>query len=114
MSITGEEIAKSYSDRDTRHSRRFKVNWDLAVEWQDNGVGPFAETATLVNLGSGGAFFRASRVPDPPSKLRLRIRIPFNKETWMKFEAVVVCRREGGGVCVKFDRHRPEFFVPES
>jgi hypothetical protein len=94
-----------------RRARRFPVNWDIAVSGHQEGT-PFDEATKLENLSSGGAFFFLEKHRRPQPRLELRIKVPFKKNNWMKYQAEVVRLDVSGqatGVGVKFDTPRPIF-----
>jgi len=102
-------MPKNDSKGERRRSRRFQVGWDMVLAGRDCSGNDFDEFAALANLSSGGAFFFSSRCLGSDAAVELRIRVPFKKETWMKYAAQVVRFEEGDGVAVKFDEPKPIF-----
>ncbi|HET9531366.1 MAG TPA: PilZ domain-containing protein [Blastocatellia bacterium] len=78
-----------------RGARRFAVGWNVTIKGTDGKGREFDETGVLQNLSSSGAFLYLTRPLGIGSKVDVRIRLPFQKENWMRYEAEVV-RVEGG------------------
>lgn len=102
-------MPKSDSNKERRRSRRFQVGWDMSLAGTDRSGSDFDESATLANLSSGGAFFHSQRCLGSGAAVELLIRVPFKKETWMKYAAQVLRLEEGNGVAVRFDEPKPIF-----
>jgi hypothetical protein len=95
-----------------RGARRFKVGWEAAVKGTDAAGASFGETARLENLSSYGAFLYLKRLVSVGARLELRIRVPFKKESWMRYSAEVVRVEDGAaevGVAMRFESARPRF-----
>lgn len=105
-------MAKGDPKQERRSSRRFQVAWELSVKGTDKGGDRFSEVGRLENLSSGGAFFCLRKRVNLGATLELRIKVPFNKENWMKYSAEVVRVEKADaavGVAVRFEKAHPIF-----
>jgi hypothetical protein len=98
--------------RERRTSVRRNLKWSATIKGKDSDGQHFGEEGVIENLSSTGAFVYLSREVAVGTKLDLAIRLPFQKENWMKYSAEVV-RIENIpqriGVGIKFDSVRPTF-----
>ena len=98
--------------RERRTSVRRSLKWHATVNGNDSSGASFDEEGLIENLSSTGAFLYLSRDIPIGSRIDLAIRLPFQKENWMKYSAQVV-RIENvsqkTGVGIKFDTIRPTF-----
>jgi hypothetical protein len=88
------------------------LKWQATINGSDCSGASFDEEGIVENLSSTGAFLYLSRKVDIGTKIDLAIRLPFQKENWMKYSAEVVRIEnipEKIGVGVKFDTIRPTF-----
>ncbi len=98
--------------RERRTSVRRSLKWQATINGSDCSGASFDEEGIVENLSSTGAFLYLSRKVDIGTKIDLAIRLPFQKENWMKYSAEVVRIEnipEKIGVGVKFDTIRPTF-----
>ena len=97
-----------------RTARRFSIGWDVTVTVNDGTGSTIGETGRLENLSSNGALVFLSRSLDPGTKVEVSIRVPFNRENWLRYSGEVV-RSERlvarSGIAMKFDSVRPGFTV---
>lgn len=75
---------------ETRRARRYNVEWAVCVTGQDSEGNDFQEITNLKNVSSTGAAMVVKRNFRVGQKIDVFIRIPVNKELWMKHAAVVV------------------------
>ena len=98
--------------RERRTSVRRSLKWQATIKGNDSSGESFGEEGTIENLSSTGAFLYLSRKVEVGTHIDLTIRLPFQKENWMKYSAEVV-RIENIpqriGVGIKFDTVRPTF-----
>ncbi len=103
--------------RERRTARRFTVNWEILVEPSRSAKPAIREAAILHNLSSHGAFFTLPHAIEPGTRVEIVIKLPLQRENWMKYEAEVV-RTEphsfGFGIAAKFATPKPIFFSPGS
>jgi len=99
------------SSVDRRGARRYTLNWLVKVVAGDD-ADQLEQTATLRNLSATGALTVLQTSPSLGERLLVSFRLPFEKESWMRYSATVV-RIESQpprvGVAVRFDKSRPEF-----
>jgi hypothetical protein len=98
--------------RERRTSVRRSLKWQATVKGNDSSGTSFGEEGYIENLSSTGAFLYLSRAVAVGSKLDLAIRLPFEKENWMKYSAEVVrieSVTQKTGIAIKFDTIRPTF-----
>jgi c-di-GMP-binding flagellar brake protein YcgR len=98
--------------RERRTSVRRSLKWQATIKGCDHSGASFGEEGILENLSSTGAFLYLSRKVEVGTKIDLAIRLPFQKENWMKYSAEVVRIedvQEKSGVGIKFDTVRPTF-----
>ena len=96
---------------DRRGARRYTLNW-LAKVVASDATGEFEQPATLRNLSATGALTVLQTSPSLGERLLVSFRLPFEKESWMRYSATVVrieSQPLGIGVAVRFDKSRPEF-----
>jgi hypothetical protein len=98
--------------RERRTSVRRSLKWQATIKGKDSNGISFGEEGFIENLSSTGAFLYLNRDVAIGSRIDLTIRLPFQKENWMKYSALVV-RLESisqkTGVGIKFDTVRPIF-----
>ena len=98
--------------QERRKVRRFEVEWEVVVKGK-NGAGlSFDEPGGLIDLSSRGAFVRLSKSLAIGTKVQVWIKVPFEKELWMKYTGEVVRVEDSStraGVGVKFNTVRPKF-----
>lgn len=98
--------------RERRRAVRRHLQWQATIEGSDPTGAQFGEQGVIENLSSTGAFLYMSREVAIGSRLDLAIRLPFEKENWMKYSAEVV-RVEAAtqkiGIGIRFDDLRPTF-----
>jgi c-di-GMP-binding flagellar brake protein YcgR len=98
--------------RERRTSVRRSLKWQATIKGNDSSGASFGEEGVIENLSSTGAFLYLNREVALGSRIDLTIRLPFQKENWMKYSALVV-RIENisqkTGVGIKFDSIRPTF-----
>ena len=90
-----------------RHGRRFQVDWAIKVEGER-----FNEEGILQNISSGGALVFLSKPPSVGTKLNVHIKLPFKKNNWMKYSALVIRVKEekaSFAAAVKFEGAKPVF-----
>lgn len=87
-----------------RGARRFTVGWNVIIKGTDGAGREIDESGVLENLSSSGAFLYLARPLSIGSKVDVRIRLPFQKENWMRYEAEVV-RVEGGQLMTGVGMH---------
>lgn len=73
-----------------RGARRFSVGWSVIVKGTDSAGMDFDETGELKNLSSSGAFLYLPRRLNVGATIDVCIKLPFQKENWMKYQAEVV------------------------
>lgn len=98
--------------RERRTSVRRSLKWEATVKGNDSSGTSFGEEGVIENLSSTGAFLYLSRDIAIGSRIDLTIRLPFQKENWMKYSALVVrieTISQKTGVGIKFDNIRPTF-----
>ncbi len=98
--------------RERRTSVRRSLKWQATIKGSDRSGANFGEEGIIENLSSTGAFLYLSRKVDVGTKIDIAIRLPFQKENWMKYTAEVVRIEnipEKIGVGLKFDTVRPIF-----
>ena len=98
--------------RERRTSVRRSLKWEATVKGNDSSGTSFGEEGVIENLSSTGAFLYLSRDIAIGSKIDLTIRLPFQKENWMKYSALVVrieTISQKTGVGIKFETIRPTF-----
>src|SRR6266480_1070480 len=96
---------------DRRGARRYSLSWVAKVIPEDS-ADEGEQVATLRNLSSTGALAYLKTSPRLGQRLLVSFKLPFEKETWMRYSATVVRVKEeavGADVAVKFDKRRPEF-----
>ena len=96
---------------DRRGARRYSLSWVAKVIPEDS-ADEGEQVATLRNLSSSGALACLKTSPRLGQRLLVSFKLPFEKETWMRYSAIVVRVKEeaaGVDVAVKFDQSRPEF-----
>jgi PilZ domain-containing protein len=97
-----------------RRARRFTIAWKVIVKGTDSAGLAFDEPAELKNLSSGGAFLYLTKSLKIGAKLDVWIKVPFQKENWMRYPAEVVrveAARSKTGVAMRFDTARPSFIA---
>jgi hypothetical protein len=98
--------------RERRTSVRRSLKWQATVKGSDSSGTSFGEVGLIENLSSTGAFLYLDRAIAVGSKIDLAIRLPFVKESWMKYSAEVVRIEtvpQKTGIAIKFDTVRPTF-----
>jgi hypothetical protein len=98
--------------QERRKVRRFEVEWEIVLKGK-NGAGlSFDAPGGLINLSSRGAFLRVSKNLTIGTKVQLWIKVPFEKELWMKYSGEVIRLDDspgGTGLGLKFSTVRPRF-----
>lgn len=105
-------MLKGDRNEERRKARRVHAGWDAAVKGLDPAGAGFDETANLENLSSLGAFLHLERRVEVGARLELRIKVPFKKNSWMRYsgEVVRVKKIRGNiGVALRFATARPVF-----
>ena len=87
-----------------RGARRFAVGWKATVKGTDNEGIDFDESGEIRNLSSSGAFLYLGRQLKVGSRIDVWIKLPMQKENWMKYQAEVV-RVEGDPQMVGIGMH---------
>ena len=93
-----------------RQGRRFQVDWAIKME-QSEGE-EFSEEGVLQNISSGGALVFLSRPLAVGTRLDVQIKLPFKKNSWMKYSASVIrVKKEKTrfAAAVKFEGAKPVF-----
>lgn len=95
-----------------RSARRYALDWAVRITL----IRPQTETAllngTLRDLSSTGAFVYLNVALQPNESVRISIRLPFERETWMTYFATVTRMAQsskGSGIAVRFHQSRPTF-----
>lgn len=100
-------IAKPYENR---KSRRYNVEWAVCVTGKDSKGNNFQETTKLKNVSSTGAAVVVKNTFEVGQNIDVFIRVPVNKELWMKHAAVIVrFNSMSGEIGLKFYSSRPVF-----
>ena len=109
-----------------RHSIRHGLRWQTVIHGNDVGGEHFDELGVIENISSTGAFFYINRRVQIGSQLDLAIKLPFKKESWMKYTARVIRVEEQPaktgvavtiaenndekiGIAIQFDHIKPIF-----
>src|SRR6201995_268602 len=97
---------------ETRRSRRFQFEWPIMVKGVDLEGQVFEAAARLRYLSSREACFYLVIPLDLHTELDLLIKLPMQRETWMKYNATVIrvddCFRTFN-IAVRFDTAKPQF-----
>jgi PilZ domain len=107
-----DELSWHSNQADRRASRRFQVGWDVTIRRIDGDGKVINEIGNLYNLSSSGSYISLTRGVKVGDKLEVCIKIPVNRECWIRYSAEVVRlqrNNSGVGIGIKFDKSRPEF-----
>ncbi|HSB10036.1 MAG TPA: PilZ domain-containing protein [Blastocatellia bacterium] len=97
-----------------RSAKRFQVDWQVRVEGCVDGGESFVESGVLRNISSNGALVSLPRRLCEGATIDVFIKLPVQKEKWMKYPARVVRVERGVAAvaAVGFDTTRPDFRSP--
>ena len=88
------------------------MGWPTRLTGIDESGTRFDQEVSLANLSSGGAYLVFPRPVAVGARLEVSIKVPFKRENWMRYSALVVRVDQSSsdiGVALRFDGFRPSF-----